>query len=131
MAAMTASRLGAYGPGGAVIAAEVTRADDYDSRTRGLLGRDSMKAGEGLLLSLPLWWVPCPTIHMFFMRFPIDAVFLDGENRVVLVLEALKPWRLSPWVPRARACLELPAGAVGGRLKKGDVVSFRAVEPPR
>ncbi len=126
------TRLAAYhGATGALIASKISRADDYDSRTRGLLGRDSMEPGEGLLLSLPLWVVPCPSIHTFFMRFSIDLVFLDGQGNVVRVVERMPPWRLSPWVWRARRCLELPAGTLGGRLRPGDRLDLRAVEAGR
>lgn len=99
---------------GRLIADKVLKADDYDSRTKGLLGRDTMAPGEGL------WIVPCPMIHTFFMRFAIDVLFLDKELRVARVLEDLRPWRLSPWVLRARSVLELPGGSLRGSVKKGD-----------
>jgi uncharacterized membrane protein (UPF0127 family) len=71
---------------------------------RGLLGRDGLPAGQGLLLS-----DPTGTIHMFFMRFPIDAVFLTRDLRVVRVVENLRPWRLAR-ARGARRILELGAG---------------------
>jgi uncharacterized protein len=78
-------------------------ADNPASRLKGLLGRTGLDRDEGLLLR------PAPAIHTFFMRFPIDAVFVDRELRVVGVAPRLSPWR---WArrPRARAVLELPAG---------------------
>ncbi len=72
-------------------------------RMKGLLGRRRLEPGEGLLLR------PASSIHTFFMRFPIDAVFLDGEQRVLKVAAELSPWRTSAR-RRARAVLELPAG---------------------
>jgi uncharacterized protein len=70
---------------------------------RGLMGRRGLPAGEGLLLS------PAPSIHTAFMRFPIDALFLDRELEVLEIVERLGPWRIA--VKRgARAVLELPAG---------------------
>jgi uncharacterized protein len=103
----------------AVVASKVAKADDAPSRSRGLLGRSSMEPGEGL------WIVPCPMIHTFFMRFAIDVVFLDSDLRVVRVIERLKPWRLSPWVWRARSVLELPAGALDGSVRVGDELEMR------
>jgi uncharacterized membrane protein (UPF0127 family) len=47
---------------------------------------------------------------MFFMRYPIDAVFVDKDHRVTKVVHDLKPWRVVWWAPGARDCLELPAG---------------------
>lgn len=89
-------------------------AETYESRSRGLLGRDSLDPTEGL------WIIPCPMIHTFFMRFAIDVVFLDKKLRVVRVIENLKPWRVSPWVFSARSVLELAAGTLAGSVRKGD-----------
>ena len=78
-------------------------ADRPLSRLRGLLGRRELEPGAGLLLK------PCNSVHTFFMRFPIDAVFLDGERRVLRVRERLRPWRIAG-ARGAHAVLELPAG---------------------
>lgn len=84
---------------------------------RGLLGRRQLPAGEGMLLR------PAPSIHTWFMRFPIDAVFLDRELRVVSLRSGLRPWRMSGQ-RGARAVLELAAGEAerrgvqaGGQLR--------------
>ncbi|MBI4347952.1 MAG: DUF192 domain-containing protein [Elusimicrobia bacterium] len=103
---------------GRVVADRVERADTAAARSKGLLGRDSMEAGEGL------WIVPCPMIHTFFMRFPIDVLFLDKQNRVVRVIESLKPWRLSPWVFRAHSVLELAGGSLRGSVEEDDVLEI-------
>ena len=73
------------------------------ARLRGLLGRSDLPAGEGLLLR------PAGSIHTAFMRFSIDAVFLDGADRVLKVAHELPPWRMAG-CRGARAVLELPAG---------------------
>lgn len=104
---------------GREVAAKVVKAADYESRSRGLLGRDSLPPEEGL------WIVPCPMIHTFFMRFAIDVLFLDREGRVARVIEGLKPWRLSPWVFRAKSVLELRGGVLRGSVAVGDVIEFR------
>lgn len=72
-------------------------------RMRGLLGRTSLRAGEGILLR------PAPSIHTAFMRFPIDAVFVDRDMNVVKIVERLRPWRITS-AQHARAVLELAAG---------------------
>ncbi|OGS14861.1 MAG: hypothetical protein A2234_10615, partial [Elusimicrobia bacterium RIFOXYA2_FULL_58_8] len=72
-----------------------------------------------------LWLEPCAMIHMCFMRFAIDAVFLDRELRVLRVIENFRPWRFSPWVCGARGVLELSAGRAAGRLAPGDLLEFR------
>jgi len=71
----------------------------------GLLGSADLPAGEGL------WIEESPSIHMFFMRYPIDAVFVDRHGKVVKIVERLRPWRIVAWARGARDCLELPAGA--------------------
>ena len=77
------------------------------ARMRGLLGRNELAPGEGLLLPHE------SSVHMFFMRFPIDVVFLDRNLNVLKVVSNLRPWRLAG-CRRAKAALELPAGAASG-----------------
>lgn len=88
----------------AYLATQLCIAATHWSRFRGLLGRDteSFPAGEGL------WIVPSRGVHTFAMRFPIDVVYLDGDNVVVHLEENLKPWRLAPLRMRAASVLELP-----------------------
>jgi hypothetical protein len=94
-------------------------ADRPLSRMRGLIGRRGLPAGEGLLLR------PAPSIHTAFMRFPIDAVFLDRELRVLLIVECLLPWRMAS-KRGARAVLELSAGESTRRgLRVGDRLELR------
>jgi uncharacterized membrane protein (UPF0127 family) len=52
-----------------------------------------------------------PSIHMFFMRYPIDAIFIDRLGRVTKVVPSLRPWRIVAWARGARDCIELRAGA--------------------
>ena len=78
-------------------------ADSFFSRLQGLLGKDGLARGEGLILK------PCDSIHTFFMRFAIDAAFVDKNNRVIRLYHSLKSWRISGIFPRAAFCIELPA----------------------
>ena len=101
---------------GTVVCGRCTLADNPLTRLRGLLGREGLDAGEGLLLR------PASSIHTFFMRFPIDAVFLDRDFAVLGIEDGIAPWRAASQ-RGAKAVLELPAGessrrglAVGDRL---------------
>jgi uncharacterized protein len=86
------------------------------SRMKGLLGRSELRPGEGLLLR------PASAIHTFFMRFPIDAVFLDREWRVLGIADDVAPWRTAAR-KGAKAVLELPAGESARRgLRPGDLL---------
>jgi uncharacterized protein len=89
--------------GGEVVCDRCLIAESPWLRTKGLLGRADLPEGEGILLR------PASSIHMAFMRFPIDAVFLDRADRVLKVVSDLRPWRMAG-CRGARAVLELPAG---------------------
>ena len=77
-----------------------------DTRVVGLLLDRSLSEGDGL------WIKPCNSVHSFAMRFVFDAVFLDGQLRVVHLKPEMKPWGVSRMVLEARTVLELPAGAI-------------------
>lgn len=98
------------------------RAEDaitFWSRLKGLMGREDLKVGEGLHIE------PCNSIHMFFMRFAIDAVFLSKDRKVVKVLRAIPPWRVSGIYRGARSVLELPAGVAElSGTTEGDQLRF-------
>jgi uncharacterized protein len=103
---------------GTVLASRLEVADSGPRRSKGLLGRNGLDAGEGL------WIVPCESVHTFFMRFAIDLVYLDRKNRVRKVRSAVPPWRLSACIT-AHSVLELPAGTVlSTQTKTGDVLEF-------
>ena len=110
---------------GSQVAGRVEVADSFSARFLGLMGRASLRAGSGL------WLTGTSNIHMFFMRFPIDAVFLgrpaaDGGRPVVAVHASLRPWTGIVWYARgADGCLELPAGsAAASGTAVGDVVAL-------
>jgi uncharacterized protein len=85
-------------------------------RARGLLGRSGLEPGGGMLIDR------AGSVHMFFMRFPIDVVFLDRDWKVVGVRHRLRPWRVAG-ARHAVAALELPAGAAAeAGIQEGDAV---------
>jgi len=79
-------------------------ADTFGRRFLGLMGRSRLAPGRGLLLE------PCSSVHMCFMRFAIDVIYLDGEDRVMKVAENLWPWLGLSLCPGARSALEVTAG---------------------
>ena len=90
---------------GTVVAERVRVASSALERTVGLLRTPEVRPGEGL------WIERSPSIHMFFMPYAIDAVFVSKAGRVTKVVPNLKPWRVVWWARGARDCLELRAGA--------------------
>lgn len=88
-------------------------------RMRGLLGREGLPAGEGMLIT------PAPGIHTAFMRFPIDALFLDRSMRIIDIVERLRPWRMASR-RQAHAVLELSAGECSRQgVEVGDRLALR------
>jgi len=73
------------------------------ARLRGLLGYETLPAGHGL------WLRPCNSVHCWFMRFAIDVIYLDEQQRVLQVRAQLRPWQLSLFWP-GKSGIEMAAG---------------------
>ncbi|MBA3065678.1 DUF192 domain-containing protein [bacterium] len=107
MKALNSSRL--YNTNGKCLLGDVEIADTFLSRLKGLLGRKKIEKGYGLLLK------PCASIHMFFMRFPIDVFFLQEKNgsyKLLCAARNVKPWRMAFAPGGTDAVLETAPGAV-------------------
>ena len=87
-----------------VLAQEAIVADTVFKRIKGLLGRKDFMQGEALIIR------PCNSIHTFFMRFPIDVLFVNKHNQIIKANSTLKPWRLTYIYLNAAFVIELPAG---------------------
>ncbi|MCC6954768.1 MAG: DUF192 domain-containing protein [Deltaproteobacteria bacterium] len=96
-------------------------ANGFSARSRGLLGRRDLPDDEGLLIPR------CQMVHMFFMSFPIDIVFLDEELRVRAIRPNLKPWRISSYRFDTDSILEVSVGSVA-RLNITPGQQLRVVE---
>jgi len=92
---------------GTVLGEEIGVADTSLSRMVGLLGKNGLDPGTGLLI------IPSQAVHTVAMRFPIDVVFVDRRCRVVHVQPSLVPYRVSGLHWRARCVIELPVGTIG------------------
>jgi uncharacterized membrane protein (UPF0127 family) len=86
-----------------ILGDSVAVADTSSTRRTGLLKHEKLNPGEGL------WIVPCESVHTFFMKFPIDLVYLDKQRKVRKVRHRVPAWRLSMCLS-ADSILELPAG---------------------
>jgi uncharacterized membrane protein (UPF0127 family) len=106
-----------------VLGEAVEVADTSEKRRVGLLKHARLDPGAGL------WIVPCESVHTFFMKFPIDLVYLDKQRKVRKVRHAVPAWRLSACLT-AHSILELPAGTAerSGTLP-GDELSFETPMP--
>lgn len=103
-----------------VLADSAEVADTSAKRRKGLLGRDHLPDGHAL------WIVPCESVHTFFMKFPIDVIYLDRKHRVKKICSAVQPWRMSICL-LAHSVLELPAGAIAKtNTQRGDLLEISA-----
>ena len=114
---------------GRVLCPRVRVARSFWARLVGLIGRRSLEPDEGLLMS-------GSSVHMLFMRFPIDCLFLgrraaDGTRPVVGLRSGLRPWTGLAWQRGASLVIELPVGVLQrSAVQRGDVVRLEDVAAP-
>jgi len=107
---------------GARIATAVELADSSWKRAKGLLGRPSLPEGGGMRFE------PTSSLHMWFMRFAIDVIYVDRQERVVKLVRNFKPWRMS-WARGARSAYELPVGAIArAEVQVGDQLELKLAD---
>jgi uncharacterized protein len=110
---------------GTVIADRCRVASSLGERTVGLLATPEVLPGEGLLIERT------QSIHMFFMRYPIDVVFVDRAGVVTRTVAGLQPWRVVWWARGARDCIELRIGTLERTgTTSGDRLAITEAEPP-
>lgn len=103
------------------IASQLDVAESYFDRMKGLLTKDSLPKNHGL------WINPCKSIQTFFMRFPIDVIFLSSSQEIVKIMRNVKPFRISPIVFAAKSVIELPVDTIDeSKSDVGDRVVFRS-----
>lgn len=108
---------------GEVVVQSLEIADTFWSRFKGLQFRRALPRESGLLL------VPCSSIHTFWMRFPIDVIFLGPRGEVLDVRPHVRPWRVTRAVPSTHAILEVPAHS--WRLELPVSLAFESFNPVR
>lgn len=102
---------------GKLIKQNVELADTFFKRLNGLMFKKSIDKDYALIIS------PCNSIHMLFMSFPIDALFVDKENKIVGFSKNIKPWRISKIYFDAHYVIEMSAGEIERlSLSKGDIL---------
>jgi len=94
------------GDSGETVVRNLREASTFLSRFRGLMFTKSLKDDCALLIR------PCRSVHTFFMKYPIDVLYLDARNVVIGCDERLMPYRIGSMLPQARSVVELPAGRV-------------------
>ena len=108
-----------------LIATDVEWALTPQQRVRGLLDRDHLDQGQALIIS------PCNSIHMFFMKFAIDVLFVSEAGVVVQAIENLRPWRFTRIYFTAKHTIELPVGSIAlSSTEKGDQLRLPSSDRP-
>jgi|GEM_PF-354801 len=106
-----------------VLGTSIEVANHGATRRKGLLGRSSLPLGEGI------WIVPCESVHTFWMKFPIDLVYLDRNKKVKKVRSGVAPWRLSACLS-AHSVLEFASGTIHStQTRPGDWLEFSPALP--
>ncbi len=103
-----------------VLGKDIKVATSFIDRLRGLMFRKEI-VGDGLIIE------PCTSIHNCFVFFPIDAVFVDNDFKIVKILRNFKPWRFSLIYFKARKVIELPSGKVPLTITEGDLLEVTGV----
>ena len=102
-----------------LLSGNIKTADSFFQKLFGLMFSAPLKEGEGLLID------NCSSIHTFWMRYPIDVLFLDSNNKVIRFFEDLKPFRVTPFIRGAQKTVELKSGSVRAcSLKTGDCLKL-------
>ena len=91
-----------------LVATNILLANNFLSRFKGLMFKDQLPHGSVLILS------PCNSIHMFFMRFPIDVIYTDENFNVVRYKKRLKLWQIDIGNKKAKYTFEFPVNTIKG-----------------
>jgi uncharacterized membrane protein (UPF0127 family) len=102
-----------------ILADKVEMADSFFRRLKGLIGREGLNASEALIIE------PCSSIHTVGMKFSIDVLFLDKEDRVVGIRKNIRPYRFTRVFWKANRVVELPASSiVNSNTDIGDLIKI-------
>jgi hypothetical protein len=106
-----------------VIARNGRIADSFKTRLIGLLDQSCLPEGEALIITR------CQSVHMMFMRFSIDVLFVDKNDKIVGLVHGIKPFRLSPLFPRSSYAVEVPTGTiVQTKTSVGDSIELKEIQ---
>jgi uncharacterized membrane protein (UPF0127 family) len=106
---------------GIQVATGAQMAQTWKQRLVGLLAHKELRQGQGM------WLSPCKSVHTIGMRFPIDVIFLDKNNRIKKLDQAVKPYRICLAKKGAYSVLEVPAGTISKtELKRGDKLVIKS-----
>lgn len=99
---------------------DIIIAQDFFSRLKGLLGKKSLEKDQGLILR------PCNSVHTVGMKFSIDVVFVNKDNKVLHIIKNMKPYKFSPIIKKASYVIETSRGTISDEnLEVGDIIEIK------
>jgi len=102
-----------------ILAEEIFLADKFLERLKGLLGFKSLNKNQAMILR------PSNSVHTFFMRFPIDVLFVDKNNRVVRMVKHMDPFKATTLCLKSKFVIELPIGVIDStQTSLGDILQL-------
>ena len=102
-----------------ILGDKIDLANTFIKRFLGLMPRKFLNHGEGLIIN------PCSSIHMFFMKFAIDVLFVDKNNKIIYIEKCIKPWKVSKTIWKAKFVVELPDGTIeNSKTEVGDNIEI-------
>lgn len=106
-----------------LLASKVIIADTFITRFKGLMLKKNLEEDAAMLIH------PCNSVHTFFMKFPLDIIFISKEYEVIYVMENMLPGKTSSFIRKSMGVLELPSGTIEKtNTKKGDFLNITNVE---
>lgn len=101
-----------------IIIERVKIVSSFWGRLIGLMFKDDIDTNEGIIIR------PCNSIHTFFMKFPIDVVFLTKDLKIVKIYRDLKPWKMTGISFKTKDVLEIKGGTLPLDVNEGDDLEF-------
>jgi uncharacterized membrane protein (UPF0127 family) len=100
-----------------LLIAHGAKADTFLTRLKGLLGKKGLEEGQGLVIK------PCNSVHMIWMKFPIDVIFVDKDDVVCHIIEDLSPGKIGPVIKESAYVVEVRVGTVKRtKTEVGDII---------
>lgn len=96
----------------------VEKANTFHMRLKGLMGRKTIPPDRALVI------YPCISVHTWFMRFPIDVVFLDKSGQVLWIIRNMAPYKISPVVKGSYYVIEMLGGVLPASIEVGQKIEL-------
>lgn len=87
-------------------------------RLKGLMFKQDIEERYALII------MPCNSIHTFFMKFPIDVLFVDRNNHVLCIHEHVDKNQMIKPIKKCRYVVEMKAQNIKSKIKVGQRIAW-------